>query len=92
MEDNNDDVDNTDGNGNDFNNIDENGDEDSTGRRLLAKSSQSRQGRRERLFFNCLKALSLRYVTLCYITLHCHHNKVPSSFSSPSITINGECL
>ena len=28
MEDNNDDVDNTDGNGNDFNNIDENGDED----------------------------------------------------------------
>ena len=59
MEDNNDDVDNTDGNGNDFNNIDENGDEDSTCRRLLSKSSQSRQGRRERLLFNSLMALAL---------------------------------
>ena len=53
MEDN---INYTDGNGDDCNNIDENDDEDSTCRRLLAKSSQSRQGRRERLLFNGLKA------------------------------------
>ena len=59
MEDNNDDVDYTDGNGDDCNNNDENDDEDSTSRRLLAKSSESREGRRERLLFNCLMALAL---------------------------------
>ena len=59
MEDNNDYVDYTDGNGDDCNNDDENDDEDSTCRRLLAKSSQSRQGRRERLLFNGLMALAL---------------------------------
>ena len=59
MEDNNDYVDYTDGNGDDCNNIGENDNEDSTGRRLLAKSSQSRQGRRERLLFNSLMALAL---------------------------------
>ena len=51
----------TDGNGNDCNNEDEVGDEDSTCRRLLSKSSQSREGRRERLLFNGLTALALRY-------------------------------
>ena len=66
IEDNNDYVDYTDGNGDDCNNDDENDDEDSTCRRLLAKSSQSRQGRRKRLFFNCLKGLSLRIPDICH--------------------------
>ena len=61
IEDNNDYVDYTDGNGDDCNNTDENDDEAPTGRRLLAKSSQSRQGWRERFLFNGLKALALHY-------------------------------
>ena len=60
IEDNNDYVDYTDGNGDDCNNDDENDDEDSTGRRLLAKSSESREGRRERLLFNGLRALAIQ--------------------------------
>ena len=68
MEDNNDYVDYTDDN---CNNNDENGDEDSTCRRLLAKSSQSRQGRRERLLFNGLMASALR---LIIVTIRCHHH------------------
>ena len=61
MEDTNDDVDYTDGNSDVCNDNDENDNEDSTCRRLLAKSSQSRQGRRERFLFNSLVALALHY-------------------------------